>query len=75
MQSEICPNFVCHVAVLILKYSMCDSQIYDKCYALLTGVPLPDEGFGRCQRNEQKQSQKYSSPHLVDAHTNLREVK
>ena len=61
-------KFVLHVVILILKYLISDSQNYD-IHALLTGFPLSQEGFGRYQRNEQKQSKKYSSPHFVDVYT------
>ena len=61
-------KFFRHIVILILKYLISDSQNYD-IYALLTSFPLSQEGFGRYQRNEQKQNQKYSSPHLVDVYT------
>ena len=48
--------------ILILKHLIADSQIY---ITLLTGFPLP-ERFGRYQRNEQKQNQRYNCPHFVD---------
>ena len=61
-------KFVCYVVSLILKYLISDSQNYD-IYALLTGFPISEEGFGRYKRNEQKQSKKYNSPHLLDMYT------